>query len=241
MTDELAARIKSLAGASAADLIGIAPGEAFSQEELGELGQAFGPVRSIIVLAQHIIDPVQIMRFFSGEVHATSPIATSFGDAMLRNACWQVVEILREAGYHAAIPRNLRYGGDGPRHGISYKKAGVLAGLGSFGKNQLLIHPEWGPWMYLRTVISDAALPRNALIDFSPCDRCASPCFDACPAGALSGRGFDRPKCEGFYAAAGNAAAMLLSPHGRSNCEECLRACAVGPAPPRLVVGEGKP
>jgi hypothetical protein len=38
----LTTRIKSLAGASTADLIGIAPGEAFSAEEVGELGVQCG-------------------------------------------------------------------------------------------------------------------------------------------------------------------------------------------------------
>ncbi len=235
MTDELAARIKALAGASTAELVGFAPVEQFSAEEFGELGRSFGPIRSIIVLAQHIIDPVQIMRFFSGEVHDTSPIATSFGDAMLRNACWQAVEILREAGYHAAIPRNLRYGGDGPHHSISYKKAGVLAGLGSFGKNQLLIHPEWGAWLYLRTVVTDARLAPDAPLGFSPCDGCGSPCFEACPAGALSAAGIDRERCSISVGYRGTGQMMVrLSPHSQINCEECRRACPIGVAPPRF-------
>jgi len=233
----LVAALKGLAGRSTADLVGIAPGGAFSAEELGELGQAFGPVRAVVVLAQRIVDPVQTVRFLSGDTYDESAISTSFGDAMLRNACWRVVQMLERAGYRAAIPRNLRYGDDGPRHQLSYKKAGVLAGLGAFGRNQLLIHPEWGPWMWLRTVVTEASLTADAPIDFSPCEGCAQ-CLAVCPAGALSEAGIERERCR---TAAGYAdparGAVHFSPHGRVNCEECMRACPVGTAPARLEMG----
>ena len=125
-----------------ADLVGIAPGSEFSAEELGELGEAFGEVNSVLVLAQHIIDPIQTVRFYRGPVYQESLVATSFADAMLRDACWRAAEMLEVAGWKAAIPRNLRYGAPDPRHNVSYKKAAVLAGFGAFGRNQLLIHPE---------------------------------------------------------------------------------------------------
>jgi epoxyqueuosine reductase QueG len=235
--DPLSAEIKGLAGRSTADLIGIAPGEAFSEEELGELGRAFGPVRSVVVLAQHIVDPVQTVRFQSGRSAEESEVAASFGDALLRDACWRVVEALREAGWRAAILRNMRYGFPDPRHGVSYKKAAALAGLGAFGRNQLLIHPEWGPWLYLRAVVTDALLPTDSRSSFSPCADCGR-CIEACPAGALSEQGFNRSACELFYKSVG-AGQLRLSPHGRVNCEECMRACPVGTAPPRLAVGQG--
>jgi len=239
--EELTGRVKSLAGASTADLVGIAPGDAFSAEESGDLGVQFGPVRSVIVLAHHIIDPVQTVRFHSGGRYQDSSIATSFGDALLRDACWRVVGILRDAGYRAVVTRNLRYGADDPRHNISYKRAGVLAGLGAFGKSQLLIHPEWGPWMWLKAVVADAPLPADRPIEFSPCTDCAR-CIEACPSGALSESGFNREACENRDTAGGRALGVVrISPLGQINCDECMRACPVGPVPPRLVIGEGKP
>jgi ferredoxin len=235
----LAHRIKSLAGASTADLIGIAPSDAFSAEELGDLGVSFGPVRSVIVLAHRIVDPVETVRFRSGGRYQDSSIATSFGQALLRDAGWRVVGVLRDAGYRAAITRNQRYGADDPRHHISYKKAGVLAGLGAFGTSQLLIHPEWGPWMWLAAVVTDAPLPADGPIEFSPCTDCAR-CIEACPRGALSESGFDRAACESRDEAGGRALGIMrISPLGHVNCDECMRACPVGAVPPRFGEGVG--
>jgi len=229
------ARIKSLAGASTADLIGIAPGSAFSTQELGELGRRFGALRSVVILAQRIVDPVQLVRFYSAGLYRDSRVAASLADAMLRDACWRVVEILREAGHRAVIPRNQRYGVAEPRHNLSYKKAGVLAGLGAFGKSQLLIHPEWGPWLWLRTVVTDAPLPPDTPTDFTPCEDCRR-CVEACSGGALSHSQFDREACERFCAVrdAPTSAARRISPLGTITCDECMRACPIGTVPPRL-------
>ena len=241
--ERLRDQVKSLAGNSTADLIGIAPGSEFSAEELGELGEAFGEVKSVVVLAHRLVDPVQLMRFSSGENYRASSIGASFADALLRDACWRTVELLRRAGWRATIPRNLGYGVDDPSHSISFKKAAVLAGFGAFGRNQLVIHPDWGPWLMLRTVVTDADFEPDRPLSFAPCVDCDL-CVLGCPGGALPGQGFERDHC---FAATGYRMmkeggsvphVLAPSPHGFVNCEECLRACPVGEVPPRLQIGD---
>lgn len=230
MTDELVDTIKSLAGASTADLIGVAPGNEFSAEELGELGAQFGEVKAIVLLAQHIVDPVQMVRFESGR---GPRIDTCLADATLLDACWRAVGIIRSAGYKAAVPRGLRYSPSDPQHSLSFKKAGVLAGLGAFGKSQLLIHPEWGPWMRMRAVTTDAPLAPDEPVEFWPCEGCGR-CIEACPPGALSEDGIDGDVCCGVVGNVDAPSVIGLSALGKVNCEECMRACPVGEAPPRL-------
>jgi len=234
VTEQLLRDLKGLAGASTADLVGIAPGEAFTAEELGELGRSFGPVGSVIVLAQHIMDPVQMARF---ESSAGPRVDTCLADATLLDACWRAVLVIREAGFRAAVPRGLRYAASDPEHSISFKKAGVLAGFGRLGKSQLLIHPEWGPWMRLRAVMTDAPLLPDQPVSFSPCGDCHR-CIDACPASALSERGIELDLCYQTVGSRGvpGSPVIGLSPRGKINCEECMRACPIGEAPPRIAM-----
>ena len=59
--------------------------------------------------------------------------------------------------------------------------AAVLAGLGCLGKNNMLVAPQYGPRVRLRTMLTDVALPATGPIDFDPCEECDIPCRPACP------------------------------------------------------------
>ena len=89
-----------------------------------------------------------------------------------------------------ALPYQVEKGG------VYLKDAACLAGLGVIGKNNLLIHPTWGPQVRLRSVLIKDHLPPSApLENFNPCNQCPMPCRKACPENALSQGGFHRPSC----------------------------------------------
>jgi len=81
------------------------------------------------------------------------------------------------------------------RGGIFLKDAAVLAGLGVIGANNLLITPEYGPRIRLRTLSLDAKLVPTGRIDLSPCDACEMPCKEACPQKAFTQGSYSRDPC----------------------------------------------
>ncbi len=63
---------------------------------------------------------------------------------------------------------------------------------------RLLVHETQGLLVSFR-----GALALKEVLDLppapqKPCDSCAKPCLSACPVGALTGAGYDLPRCHGF-------------------------------------------
>jgi NAD-dependent dihydropyrimidine dehydrogenase PreA subunit len=66
---------------------------------------------------------------------------------------------------------------------LSHKKIARLAGLGWVGRNNLLIHPEYGAQFRLTTVLTDAPLEPDQALE-GGCGDCFD-CLPMCPAGAI--------------------------------------------------------
>lgn len=70
--------------------------------------------------------------------------------------------------------------------GVYLKDAAVAAGLGTLGRSNLLITPEFGPRVRLRAIGIGAALPPSEPLTVDPCEGCAAPCRAACPRNAFA-------------------------------------------------------
>jgi hypothetical protein len=85
-----------------------------------------------------------------------------------------------------------------PEDPVSFLRLGAVAGLGRPSLLGVLVHPVYGPWMALRAAILTTArldAPRPA-DGFDPCPTCTErACVSACPAAAVSERGWDVPAC----------------------------------------------
>ena len=79
--------------------------------------------------------------------------------------------------------------------GIFLKDAAALAGLGTMGKNNLLITPEFGPRVRFRALLLDVDLEPTRPIDFAPCNACDMPCRLACPQKAFKDGSYSRTSC----------------------------------------------
>jgi epoxyqueuosine reductase len=77
------------------------------------------------------------------------------------------------------LPYHLEKGG------IFYKDAGVLAGFGCIGKNNLLVTPAYGPRVRVwASLFEDEMAPTGPVI-YDPCDGCDAPCRQVCPRNAF--------------------------------------------------------
>jgi ferredoxin len=79
---------------------------------------------------------------------------------------------------------------------ISHKPVAVAAGLGHMGIHRNVIHPKFGNFVLLGTVLMDASVSESAKpLDYNPCLECKL-CVAACPTGAIGSDGhFDFSAC----------------------------------------------
>ena len=88
----------------------------------------------------------------------------------------------------AFIPLDMGETKKGMKGEICWRRAGVRAGLGSYGENGLLITKEFGAAIRISGLVTSAELEPDQALDEDVCDHCKR-CVEACPVGALSGEG----------------------------------------------------
>lgn len=71
-------------------------------------------------------------------------------------------------------------------------RAAALAGLGVVGENGLLIHPDYGSWVFIGAIVTGLALAGPVPAEPPRCPRCGR-CAAACPAGCLPRPGGNPP------------------------------------------------
>lgn len=141
-------------------------------------------------------------------------------NSMLDNITQLTAGYIQREGYNA-LPISASYIIDWKKQNahISHRHVGLQAGLGFWGKNNLLIHPEFGAGIRLASILTDFPLKTDSPIE-NECGDCAS-CMVACPAEAISENGFEFDKCY-----------EQVTKFARENnynlhiCGLCVRACA---------------
>ncbi len=110
-----------------------------------------------------------------------------------------LIAVLKEKGYKATVhPEAMKFDKERLISYWSQRHIAYMAGLGTFGMNNMLI-TEKGCCGRYSSVITDldikADQPRNdELCVFKASGKCGA-CMKRCPAGALAPEGFDRNKC----------------------------------------------
>jgi epoxyqueuosine reductase len=116
---------------------------------------------------------------------------------------------------------------------IDLRSAAVEAGLGVWGKNNLVITRRYGPRVRFGALFVDADWPADGpLLDYY-CPSCTL-CWGACPTNALGAGGYRREECIAEYnptpdlAARQDALETRPSACTRLQCTACITACPIG-------------
>lgn len=119
--------------------------------------------------------------------------------------------------------------------GVFLKDAAVLAGIGMIGVNNLLVMPEYGPRVRLRALLLRSELTPTGPVEYSPCDSCNHPCWEACPQRVYAVGRYDRQRCQQQMAEDERNRVMVKpeTPEGLpmsivKYCRACELACPVG-------------
>jgi epoxyqueuosine reductase len=158
------------------------------------------------------------------------------GDTWGNRRLWEISELLklclREAYDISSYP--LPYHVE--KGGLFLKDAAVLSGIGIIGRNNLLLHPDWGPRIRLRSMLLEADLKTTEpLQGFSPCENCEGFCQKACPMEAFPHEKFTRPICRKqiHYNVENKVSEGEIGADGKRNlvikfCRACELSCPVG-------------
>lgn len=118
-------------------------------------------------------------------------------EARLNHAAQALAAALERQGVRAATPAAgfpmEANQGRGKMHVISHKPIAIAAGLGKMGLHRNVIHPVFGSFVLLDTVLIDAEIDEYSTpLDYNPCLDCKL-CSLACPTGAIGPDGFFNP------------------------------------------------
>ncbi len=111
----------------------------------------------------------------------------------LNHISLETIRLLAREGARAVsvspyLPVNMASESKGMKGEVNHKTVAAIAGLGSIGLNRLLVNAEFGPFVRLGTVITDATLSADQPLDENPCDQCEL-CRTACPVEAIQENG----------------------------------------------------
>ena len=178
--------------------------------------------RSVVVMGIHLLDGAFEL-VPSREYSITYQVA----NLELDRSAFHVAKYLQGQGHRALqVPASPPYDLKRNRGDLSHRHAAQRAGIGVFGKNSLLLSPEFGPRIRLTSVVTDAALEPSVPLDVDLCGDCDI-CLHACPVDVFEGPGIvNKSVCDattsasvsGCSSTAGSRCAACASASARSGC-----------------------
>lgn len=187
-------------------------------------GSIFPEARSVIVLGLPITLPILET---TPSIHYHELYRTV--NSILDQQGYLLSTMLNEREYPSIwIPRD-GYGSlevlkRNPVAFFSHRHSALLAGLGTFGVNNMLLTKEYGPRVRFVSVLTSAELPPDPIIEEDLCIRCMR-CVGSCPTSALIEGDYPqsltrKDKCTAW--------SDSLRKRHISPCGICIKVCPVG-------------
>ena len=95
---------------------------------------------------------------------------------------------VKAASVPASYPMTMNPPGGIPAGDISLRHAAIAAGLGVFGRHNIVISPKFGSRIIFTAVLTELPLVSDPPVEEELCTQCGL-CVEACPAGALDEEG----------------------------------------------------
>jgi epoxyqueuosine reductase len=206
------------------DLIGAASAD--QSKELKDKAAPFLPaVKSVVVFAKATYrEVVSLLGPFketgAPELGEVLGVHTNYINGRLNRAVHEMADIFHTEGYRS-IPLCVAPGFITDQRYLkalfSYKHAAELAGLGTIGRNSLLITPEFGPRVRLACLLTEAPVETTHRKQKKQCRKCDA-CIRVCPAQAIHVPESGQPCAINRFACRAYRQAGLV-------CSVCLKAC----------------
>ncbi|MDD1772541.1 MAG: 4Fe-4S binding protein [Methanomassiliicoccales archaeon] len=231
MTMELGRKVRDMCRDRGVDMVGFASANTWDEPPFDPWPlQAFHPkaifpgCRTVIVLGLPVTLPIleTAPSIWYQELYKNL-------NQQLDERAYQLSIALNKLGHASAyVPRD-GYGSievlvKNPYAFFSHRHAAYLAGLGTFGLNNMLLTKEYGPRVRFVSVFTTAELPTGRPMDRTLCVRCLR-CVKACPVQAIGNIDYpeasiDKERC--------SLRSIELKRKFRSPCGICIKVCPVG-------------
>jgi epoxyqueuosine reductase QueG len=150
-------------------------------------------------------------------------------NTLLDTGAFRIASFLTTRGYPAiCIPRD-GYGSisvlrEKPAAFFSHRHAAYIAGLGTFGINNMLLTPQFGPRVRFTSIFTTAEIGSDPVMPEDLCIQCMR-CVSICPVRAIPGPGYPDGITNKIACATRSEALLkrFISP-----CGLCIKVCPVG-------------
>lgn len=148
---------------------------------------------------------------------------------LLDSRAYEIAQFLNEKGSGSIyLPRDgygdIRILTERPFAFFSHKHAAYLAGLGSFGHNNVLLTEEYGPRVRFTSIFTSAEIEPDPIKIHDLCIHCLK-CAKNCPVNAIPIKGDFPPPVDKRSCA---LRSEKLRNEFRSPCGICIKVCPVG-------------